>query len=172
MSVLISAERVDITTLSVDAVVNAANRALSSGGGVDGAINRVAGPQLVKASQKFAPLPTGQSVLTEGFDLPAKYVIHTVGPVWSGGMRQEHNLLASCYRTALRVADQHELTSLAFPAISTGAYGFPRKAAAKVAVQTVRKHLQSETSLTHIIFACFDDKTVSAYQHELNADPR
>ena len=115
----------DITTLKVDAVVNAANSALSGGGGVDGAINRAAGPELVKASRKLGPISAGEAVITEGFNLSAKYVIHAVGPVWHGGDKHEHELLASCYRRALELANEQGVDSIAFPAISCGAYRFP-----------------------------------------------
>ena len=127
----------DITQLKVDAVVNAANSALSGGGGVDGAINRAAGPELVKVSRKLGPISAGEAIITDGFELPAKYVIHVVGPVWRGGRENEHALLASCYKRSLELAVEHNVESIAFPAISCGAYRFPVDQAAKVAIDSV-----------------------------------
>jgi O-acetyl-ADP-ribose deacetylase (regulator of RNase III) len=156
----------DITTLHVDAIVNAANESLIPGGGVDGAIHRAAGPELAKAVIRLAPCPTGEARITRGFELPATHVIFTVGPVWRGGTNAEPELLASAYRSSLKLAKQHELQSIAFPAISTGVYGYPLRDATKIAVTTVRDELQDPGSLERIIFACFSDKALAAYRDE------
>jgi O-acetyl-ADP-ribose deacetylase len=133
----------DITTWRVDAIVNAANRALSGGGGVDGAIHKAAGPELAQACQPFAPLPTGKAMITPGFKLKAKYVIHTVGPVWDGGHGDEQQLLADCYHNAMILADRHKLQTIAFPAISTGAYKFPFDQATKIALETIFEYMEN-----------------------------
>lgn len=134
----IELERADITAMAVDAIVNAANTALAGGGGVDGAIHRAAGPDLARASSALAPCPTGESRITPGFRLPARFVVHTVGPVWQGGGRGEAGLLASCYLTSLDLAAEAGARSIAFPAISTGIYGYPKDAAAEVALTAIR----------------------------------
>ena len=159
------AEQTDITTLAVDAIVNAANRALAGGGGVDGAIHRAAGPELVRASRALAPCPTGEARITPGFRLPARHVIHTVGPVWHGGGWGEAELLAACYRNSIALLRQAGGRSIAFPAISTGIYGYPPGPAARIAVATVRQAL--EDGDLEVIFACFDAATLDLYRREL-----
>jgi O-acetyl-ADP-ribose deacetylase (regulator of RNase III) len=155
----------DITTLAVDAIVNAANSKLAGGGGVDGAIHRAAGPELLAACRKLGGCDTGSAKITPGFRLPAKHVIHAVGPVWSGGAKEEEALLASCYGTALRLAREHKLASLAYSAISTGIYGFPADRAARIAVGTVVSELSADPgSLERVVFCCFSRE--SAGHHE------
>jgi O-acetyl-ADP-ribose deacetylase (regulator of RNase III) len=158
------AQRVDITTLDVDAIVNAANEQLLPGGGVCGAIHRAAGPELARACAAVAPCPTGQARLTPGFALPARYVIHAVGPVWQGGGAGEAQLLASAYRNALELADGHRLVSIAFPAISTGIFGYPLDSAATTAVATVQEFLERARTVREVLFACFSDEAVAAYR--------
>jgi O-acetyl-ADP-ribose deacetylase len=146
----------DITTLALDAIVNAANRALLGGGGVDGAIHRAAGPALRAECEKLGGCATGAAKITRGYRLPARHVIHAVGPVWSGGARGEDEMLASCYRAALDLAATHRLVSLAFPAISTGVYGFPADRAARIAVGTVSAELAaSPRGIGRLVFCCF-----------------
>jgi O-acetyl-ADP-ribose deacetylase len=145
----------DITRLEVDAIVNAANRGLLGGGGVDGAIHRAAGPELRAACAKLGGCETGAAKITPGFRLAARHVIHTVGPVWSGGERGEDRLLAACYRTSLALAHQHGLVSIAYPAISTGAYGFPPDRAARIALRTVLAALADAPSIERVVFCCF-----------------
>lgn len=145
----------DIAALGVDAIVNAANRTLLGGGGVDGAIHRAAGPELRAACAALGGCVTGEAKITPGFKLPARYVIHTVGPVWGGGGSGEDRLLAMCYRNSLQLALAHELASIAFPAISTGAYGFPPDRAARIAVATVLEALHAERSGLRVVFCCF-----------------
>lgn len=143
----------DITNLKVDAIVNAANSALAGGGGVDGAIHRAAGPQLDIACRKIGGCPTGQAVITPGFDLPARYIIHTVGPVWQGGQHRERELLASCYRKSLQLAWDQGLKSVAFPLISAGVYGYPRQEALDVALETIREFLQThDMDVTMVLY--------------------
>lgn len=162
----------DITTLDVDAIVNAANRALSGGGGVDGAIHRAAGPALSAACkaipmvQPFVRCPTGEARITPGFDLPARWIIHTVGPVWSGGREGEPELLASCYRNALALAQAHGIASIAFPAISCGVFGYPPDQAVDIAVRTVRAHAPDGL---HVVFCTFDAAMIEPYRHRLTA---
>jgi O-acetyl-ADP-ribose deacetylase (regulator of RNase III) len=158
----------DITTLDVDAVVNAANAALGGGGGVDGAIHRAAGPELARAARAFAPCATGDAVITPGFRLAARHVIHTVGPVWAGGGEGERELLASCYRRSLELAGRAGLRSIAFPAISTGIFGYPRDEAAMVAVATVRAEVDSWPSLAQVVFCCFDEVNAQRYRRLTN----
>ncbi len=155
----------DITTLDVDAIVNAANSRLAGGGGVDGAIHRAAGPELHAACAKLGGCDTGSAKITPGFRLPAKHVVHAVGPVWSGGGKDEEALLASCYGTAMKLARKHKLTSLAYSAISTGIYGFPPDRAARIAVGTVVSELTADPgALERVVFCCFSRE--SAAHHE------
>jgi O-acetyl-ADP-ribose deacetylase (regulator of RNase III) len=154
----------DITTLEVEAIVNAANEALLPGGGVCGAIHRAAGPELARACARVAPCPTGEARITPGFSLPATYVIHAVGPVWRGGHREEPAQLASAYRSALALAEEYKLASIAFPAISTGIYGYPLQEATQVAVAVVRRALESPGRLRRAVFACFDQRVLDAYR--------
>lgn len=166
----------DITTLTVDAIVNAANQRMLGGGGVDGAIHRAAGPQLLDACRavpEVAPdvrCPTGQARITPGFDLPAKHVIHTVGPVYRDGSHGEPDLLADCYRNCLALADEHGCESIAFPAISTGVYGYPKHEAADIAVTTCRAWLDDHDADLDITFCCFADEDATIYRNVLTAD--
>jgi O-acetyl-ADP-ribose deacetylase (regulator of RNase III) len=162
----LSAELADITMLDVDAIVNAANSSLAPGGGVCGAIHRAAGPQLARACEGVAPCPTGDARITPGFALPARFVIHAVGPVWQGGNAGERDLLASAYRRSLELAREHGLTTIAFPAISTGIFGYPLRAATHVAVETVRVFVDEHPSIARVIFACFNDEALHAYTSE------
>jgi O-acetyl-ADP-ribose deacetylase (regulator of RNase III) len=157
---------VDITTLPVDAIVNAANSELTPGGGVCGAIHRAAGRELAEACARLRPCPTGKARLTPGFRLPARLVIHAVGPVWRGGRSNEAELLASAYRASMEIARQEALHSVAFPAISTGIYGFPLELATTIAVATVREAGVSAPSMAQVIFACFSRAAVQAYAAE------
>lgn len=162
----IEARWVDITTLAVDAIVNAANTELAPGGGVCGAIHRTAGPELAAACDRLRPCPVGQARLTPGFRLPARHVIHAVGPVWQGGQANESALLASAYRAAFHLARDQQLASIAFPAISTGIYGYPLAAATAVAVAAVRGELAAPGSIVQVVFACFSQEALSAYAAE------
>jgi O-acetyl-ADP-ribose deacetylase (regulator of RNase III) len=159
----------DITKQEVDAIVNAANSTLLGGGGVDGAIHRAAGPKLLEECKTLNGCPTGQAKITNGYNLKAKYVIHTVGPVWSGGNNKEDKLLANCYKNSLTLAKENEIKSIAFPAISTGVYGFPSDRAANIAIKTVKEFLEKERSIEKVIFVCFDEKTFMCYENALNS---
>ncbi|HEY8879809.1 MAG TPA: O-acetyl-ADP-ribose deacetylase [Roseateles sp.] len=165
----IRAIHANITTLAVDAIVNAANSSLLGGGGVDGAIHRAAGPQLLEACRQLHGCKTGQAKITPGFRLPATHVIHTVGPVWQGGAKGEEGLLASCYRACLNIARDQGLRSVAFPSISTGAYGYPIQLAAQVAVQTVQAWLRESDRPLDISFCCFSEQDLAVYTAALGA---
>lgn len=162
---LLSVIIADITTLDVDAIVNAANASLLGGGGVDGAIHRAAGPELRAECATLGGCPTGEARITRGYGLRARHVIHTVGPVWQGGDNDEDRLLASCYASALRLAAGNALSTIAFPAISTGIYGFPADRAASIAVATVARETETGPgALTEVIFCCFDQRTARFHQ--------
>jgi O-acetyl-ADP-ribose deacetylase len=163
----IEAIETDITRLAVDAIVNAANSSLLGGGGVDGAIHRAGGPELLAECRKLGGCPTGEARITRGYRLVARHVIHTVGPVWRGGGANEDALLASCYRASLTLALDHGIASIAFPAISTGAYRFPQRRASRIAVVTTRGFLDSAPSIARVIFACFDAETLALYRREI-----
>ncbi len=159
----------DITTLDVDAIVNAANSSLSGGGGVDGAIHRAAGPELAPAARAAGPCPAGHAVITPGFELRARHVIHAVGPIWRDGQHDEDALLSSCYERSLVLAGAAGLTSIAFPCISTGVFGFPRERAARIAVDTVIRVAPGHASLERVIFCCFSERDAETYREILGA---
>ncbi|AET88047.1 Appr-1-p processing domain protein [Burkholderia sp. YI23] len=167
--VKLEALKADITTLDVDAIVNAANKSLLGGGGVDGAIHRKAGKGLLRECETLGGCDTGDAKITGGHDLPAKHVIHAVGPRWSGGRKNEAELLANCYRRSLQLAEDAGCRSIAFPAISCGIYRFPVEEAVPIAVRTVIGTLPSTPSITHVIFACFQDDMLALYRAELDA---
>jgi O-acetyl-ADP-ribose deacetylase (regulator of RNase III) len=156
----------DITVQQVDAIVNAANKTLLGGGGVDGAIHRAAGPQLLEECRKLRGCRTGEAKITNGYNLPAKRIIHTVGPIWKGGNSGEDLLLADCYRNCLKLAKAHQIRTIAFPAISTGAYGFPVDRASKIALEEIRKFLKNNPAPEKVFLVCFD---LPAYQSYLQA---
>lgn len=157
----------DITKLKVDVIVNAANTSLLGGGGVDGAIHRAAGPELLKFNKKLGGCKTGEAKISPGFNLPAKFIIHTVGPVWNGGKHNEDKLLANCYLNSLKLAVENKIKSMAFPAISTGIYRFPLERATKIAVTEVKKFLEKNDTIEKVIFVCFDEETYEIYKSVL-----
>lgn len=154
----------DITKQGVDAIVNAANTSLLGGGGVDGAIHRAAGPELLEETRKIGGCPTGEARVSKGYRLPAKWVIHTVGPVWAGGNKNEDNLLAGCYKNSLRAAADLGAKTVAFPSISTGAYGFPLERATEIALKETKAFLESDETLEEVVFVCFGEKVLKVYQ--------
>ena len=160
--------RGDITKLAVDAIVNAANSSLLGGGGVDGAIHRAAGPELLEECRRIGGCPTGQARITGGYRLPAKHVIHTVGPVWGGGGKGEAELLASCYRSSLALAVEHGVRTIAFPAISCGVYGYPIDQATRIAVRETAAFVSETPTIERVIFTCFSDEIARAYERELS----
>ncbi|NLG87842.1 MAG: O-acetyl-ADP-ribose deacetylase [Clostridiaceae bacterium] len=153
----------DITKVKADAIVNAANKTLLGGGGVDGAIHRAAGPELLEECRRLNGCETGEAKITKGYKLPAKHVIHTVGPIWQGGANDEDRLLASCYRNSLKLAVSNGLKTIAFPSISTGAYRFPLKRAAEIAMREIYGFLKEDNSIEKVIIVCFDERTKQAY---------
>jgi len=165
----LTVETTDITTLPLDAIVNAANEALRGGGGVDGAIHRAAGPELLAECRRIGGCPTGEARITGGYRLPARYVIHTVGPVWHGGSRGEPELLASCYRASLALAVEHDVRTIAFPAISCGVYGYPVGAAAEIAVRETARFVAAHPSIERVIFTAFGPDVLAAYERLLPA---
>jgi O-acetyl-ADP-ribose deacetylase (regulator of RNase III) len=170
MATLIRAIKADITTLAVDAVVNAANTTLLGGGGVDGAIHHAAGPELLEECRRVGGCPTGEARITRGHRLPARWIIHTVGPVWKGGDRGEAALLASCYESSLRVAAENNLRSIAFPAIGTGAYAYPLKLATTIAISSVRRMTSQGDSFDEVVFCCYSGEDLAIYKRILR-DP-
>ena len=163
----LQAIQADITSLTIDAIVNAANESLLGGGGVDGAIHRAAGPELREECKLLRGCETGQAKVTAGFGLKAKFVIHTVGPVWQGGQQGEAELLASCYRQCIELAEQHNISSIAFPAISTGVFGYPKQAATEIAVATISEAVQGTAVIGEVVFCCFSTSDLKQYRSVL-----
>lgn len=157
----------DITKLKVDVIVNAANTTLLGGGGVDGAIHRAAGPKLLEECRQLNGCLTGDAKITKGYNLPASYVIHTVGPVWNGGTRNEAEKLSSCYKKCFELSKKHNLKTIAFPSISTGAYGYPVEEASKIALNETRNYLEKESHIEKVVFVCFDDKVYNTYLNNI-----
>jgi len=160
----------DITRLQVDAIVNAANSSLLGGGGVDGAIHRAAGPELLEECKTLNGCPTGKARITKGYQLPARYVVHTVGPIWNGGERKEEQLLASCYRNSLSIAIEHGINTIAFPNISTGVYRYPKTEAAEIAIREVTAFLKQHPAINRVIFAVFDEENFQIYSEKLSQE--
>lgn len=154
----------DITKQNVDAIVNAANTSLLGGGGVDGAIHRAAGPELLQETRTIGGCPTGEARVSKGYRLPAKWVIHTVGPIWGGGTRNEDTLLANCYRNSFKAAKEKGVKTIAFPSISTGAYGFPLERATEIALKETKKFLATDKTVTKVLFVCFGEKVLNTYK--------
>ena len=159
--------KADITSLKVDAIVNATNSSLLGGGGVDGAIHKTAGPELLAECRSLNGCPTGESKITKAYRLPSKFVIHTVGPVWHGGKNNEDNLLANCYKTSLSLAVRNNIKSIAFPNISTGVYRFPKERAAEIAIKEVENFLAYNSGIEEVIFVCFDDENMNLYSNKI-----
>lgn len=160
----LQAVQADITSLNIDAIVNAANESLLGGGGVDGAIHNAAGPELLEECKSLDGCETGQAKVTAGYDLPAKFVIHTVGPVWEGGQQGEAELLISCYRECIRLAESQGISSIAFPAISTGIFGYPLRAATEIAVATVSEAVEGTSVIGEVVFCCFSTSDLKQYR--------
>lgn len=158
----------DITKIEVDAIVNAANKTLLGGGGVDGAIHKAAGPDLLKECRKLNGCETGNAKITNAYNLPAEYVIHTVGPVWHGGNQREEELLADCYKNSLALAAKNDVKSIAFPNISTGVYRFPKQLAAMIAYNEVKKFLENDDTIQKVLFVCFDSENFQLYKNMIN----
>ena len=168
MSQIVRTLQADITKLSVEAIVNAANSSLLGGGGVDGAIHRAAGVDLVNECRLLGGCKTGEAKITKGYRLPAKYIIHTVGPVWRGGLNNEPQLLALCYKNSIQLAAKNGATSVAFPSISTGIYGYPIELAAKIAITTIRSELNELKNIKEVVFCCFSLSDLQVYEAVLN----
>jgi O-acetyl-ADP-ribose deacetylase (regulator of RNase III) len=171
MTAVLKAQRADITTLAVDVIVNAANSSLLGGGGVDGAIHRAAGPDLLHECRLLGGCKTGQAKLTRGYRLPAHYIVHTVGPVWRGGGHGEAELLAGCYRNCVALAAARQAATMAFPSISTGIFGYPIEQAARVAVSTVREAIAAHPSFREVVFCCFPAEDLRVYEQALDEPP-
>jgi len=154
----------DITKQEVDAIVNAANTSLLGGGGVDGAIHRAAGPELLEENRKMGGCPTGEARVSKGYKLPAKWVIHTVGPIWAGGGKNEENLLANCYRNSLKAAQDLSIKTIAFPSISTGAYGFPLERATEITMEETKRFLETDETIDKVVFVCFGETVLNTYR--------